>query len=78
MPPHHRLPTSQYLGIFTDDYAAPVKPHHPLAVGSRTGYPQQTPAYDEFIANVDAEFGRLLDHLQTMDMLDNSYVILTF
>jgi arylsulfatase A-like enzyme len=34
-------------------------------------------AYDQFIANVDAEFGRLMNTLEKNGVLDNSYVVLT-
>ncbi len=34
-------------------------------------------SYDEFVANLDAEFGRLLDHLESTGMLEDSYVIFT-
>ncbi len=31
--------------------------------------------YDEYVANLDAEFGRLLDHLEASGLLDTSYLI---
>ena len=33
--------------------------------------------YDEYVANVDAEFGRLYDYLQDTGILDTSYLIVT-
>jgi arylsulfatase len=38
---------------------------------------EQRQIYDEYVANVDEEFGRLYDHLQVNGVLDNSYLILT-
>jgi choline-sulfatase len=33
--------------------------------------------YDEYVANVDSEFGRLWDFMETSGILDNSYVVFT-
>ncbi|RPI86565.1 MAG: DUF229 domain-containing protein, partial [Chloroflexi bacterium] len=71
-------PHSKFANAFDDDFRFVPKPAHPL--GDRT--PQDSLGrlqrrYDQYIANVDYEFGRLLDHLQETGILDRSYVIVT-
>jgi arylsulfatase A-like enzyme len=79
MPPHQPyLPARPYLDYFDDGWAPAPKKKHRLAPGNseeRTQAMRRT--YDQFIANLDAEFGRLLDSLESSGLLDNSYVILT-
>lgn len=79
MPPHAPYtPSRQFLGSMNDGWAPPERKKHRLAAGvpqNRLNELRQT--YDEFIANLDAEFGRLLDHLESSGLLDNSFVILT-
>jgi arylsulfatase A-like enzyme len=72
-------PRKDYIGIFQDDLNLSNKPLHPLANGAYSAsdlgtYRQQ---YDEFIANMDAEFGRLMVELEQAGILQNSYVIVT-
>jgi arylsulfatase A-like enzyme len=79
MPPHQPYtPSRPYLEMFDDGWAPPPKKKHRLAVGhteQRTTEVRRS--YDQFIANLDAEFGRLLDRLESAGLLENSYVILT-
>ena len=79
MPPHQPyIPAQSYLDYFDDGWAPPPKKKHRLAPGNseeRTQTMRRT--YDQFIANLDAEFGRLLDSLESSGLLKNSYVILT-
>lgn len=68
-----------FVGIFDDDLKSHHKPRHPLA-GSH--HPEDVlhnyhREYDEFIADVDAEFGRLVSALEQTGILENSYVIVT-
>jgi choline-sulfatase len=64
--------------MFDDGWAPPPKKKHRLAAGiSEERMASQCRSYDQFIANLDAEFGRLLDSLESSGLLDNSYVILT-
>lgn len=79
MPPHGPYrPTSQFFGMFADEWKAPTGKKHPLAPGiAKPVLRQKRRIYDEFIANTDHEFGRLLDHMDSVGLLDNSYVILT-
>jgi len=57
------------------------KPSHrlvdPERHKSRATLDDQRRRYDEYIANLDAEFGRLIDALRTSGVLDTSYVIVT-
>jgi arylsulfatase A-like enzyme len=79
MPPHEPyMPTSQFLGAFDDGWSPPVKKKHRLAPGvPEKRLNQRRQDYDEFIANLDHEFGRLIDHLEGSGLLENSYVIVT-
>jgi len=68
-----------YVGIFQDDLKLDDKPHHALAGGDYSAselanYRQQ---YDEFVANMDAEFGRLMLDLESRGVLQNSYIVVT-
>jgi arylsulfatase A-like enzyme len=79
LPPHSPyMPSSQFLDIFDDGWAPETKKFHKLG----TRVPEQKinflrQRYDEFVANLDFEFGRLLDHLEASGTLEDSYVIFT-
>jgi arylsulfatase A-like enzyme len=79
MPPHEPYtPTSQYLGMFDDGWMPEPKKRHRLS----TRVPEERlndrrATYDEFIANLDAEFGRLINQLEKTGVLENSYVVFT-
>jgi arylsulfatase A-like enzyme len=79
MPPHAPYtPTQAYLDLFDDGWAPPPKKKHRLAAGiSEERLAELRRTYDQFIANLDNEFGRLLDSLESGGLLENSYVILT-
>jgi len=79
MPPHAPyVPSRQYRGLFDDSWSPPAKKKHRLAAGvSEERMYELRHTYDEFILNLDAEFGRLLDHLQETGLLESSYVIFT-
>lgn len=79
LPPHAPYtPSSYFLEKFNDGWVPEPKKYHKL--GTRLSedkldfYRQR---YDEFIANLDHEFGRLFDHLENSGLMDNSYVIFT-
>jgi arylsulfatase A-like enzyme len=68
-----------FVGIFQDDLTFPAKPQHPFA-----GYHyseeyllEHRRQYDEYITDLDAEFGLLLLSLEKAGALQNSYVIVT-
>lgn len=78
-PPHEPYrPHRSFVGIFEDGWEPVTKEPHPLS-------PQQPQKllnqmrleYDEYVANVDAEFGRLWDFLDMSGILDQSYVVFT-
>lgn len=78
-PPHDPYCTrSDFYGIFDDGWRPTSKPEHHFS----TDHSQETlnaarMEYDEFIAYVDAEVGRLYDHLERTGQLDNTYLIIT-
>jgi arylsulfatase A-like enzyme len=68
-----------FVGIFEEDLKLPEKPRHPL---SASDHPidkllRNRRRYDEFITDLDAEFGRLMSNLDQSGILQNSYVIVT-
>jgi arylsulfatase A-like enzyme len=71
-------PAHEFTDLFKDGWHPVAKPDHVLSE-------HETPAsasfrrrsYDRYIANVDFEFGHLLDGLQAKGILDTSYVIVT-
>ena len=71
-------PSKEFDNMFGDRWGPKPKPEHILGdhipVKSMDGHRQN---YDEYIANVDFEFGRLIDGLETRGILDQSYVIVT-
>jgi len=78
LPPHYPYrPDDRFYNTFNDGWSPPPKKRHPLGDGPRANYPNKRQTYDEFIANLDFEFGRLLEDLENRDLLDNSYLILT-
>jgi choline-sulfatase len=54
------------------------KPRHPLSYSHYTNKEIRVERdhYDEYIADVDAEFGRLIDTLEENGVLDNSYIVI--
>ncbi|HEX5807204.1 MAG TPA: sulfatase-like hydrolase/transferase, partial [Anaerolineales bacterium] len=68
-----------FVGRFDDELQFPEKPQHPLAKSSHSPERQQKSRreYDEFIADVDAAFGKLLYDLELSGALENTYVIVT-
>jgi choline-sulfatase len=79
IPPHAPYtPSSQFIGAFDDGWSPPARKRHPLAPRvSEQKLNALRRNYDEYILNVDAEFGRLLDFMESSGLLENSYIILT-
>jgi arylsulfatase A-like enzyme len=75
--PYHAR--ANFVGPFEEDLRLPSKPRHPLAESdlSEQVLRQHRREYDEFIADLDAEFGRLLADLERSGLLQDSYVIVT-
>jgi len=69
----------EFVGIFDDDPKWHSKPRHLIAGDDfpQADMRQKHLEYDECIAEVDAEFGRVLSDLERSGVLQNSYVIVT-
>jgi arylsulfatase A-like enzyme len=78
-PPHHPyMPPKQFVGMFDDAWTPPAKPNCFLSTGRSQDYlNRERRAYDEYIAYVDAEFGRLYNQLDRAGLLDRTYIFLT-
>ncbi len=77
--PHQPFrPRAEFVNIFPE-IAILRKPRHPLSrySASPKDYVQLDNLYDEYVADLDAEFGKLLDVLESTGVLDASYVIVT-
>jgi arylsulfatase A-like enzyme len=71
-------PRKEFIGIFKDHWTPVEKPMHRL--GENRTFERLLilrQRYDEYVANIDAEFGRLLDALEAGGVLDQSYVLVT-
>lgn len=71
-------PSIEFDQSFQDNFRSIRKPDHRF--GEHLQYYRlnnRRQNYDEFIANVDAEFGRLISMLENRDLLENSYVVVT-
>jgi membrane-anchored protein YejM (alkaline phosphatase superfamily) len=68
-----------FVGMFPEDLQLHDKPHHAFAINdfSNQSLRKYRREYDEFIADLDAEFGKFLSNLETSGVLENSYVIVT-
>jgi len=81
LPPHFPYkPRKEFYNHFTNDAFKPLdKPQDPFFT---EGNAYETLAksrahYDQYILNVDSEFGRLFDSLEKSGILDNTWVVLT-
>ncbi len=76
--PHAKYcPRKEFVGIFPE-IEVPFKPRHKLANHVKQSLLNEyRTQYDEYIANVDAEFGSLLDKLEASGILDHSYLVVT-
>ncbi len=78
-PPHSPYRSSaQFFGTFVDGWVPPNKPVHRFSDNT----PKQKilthrRTYDEYVATLDWEFGKLMDTLEENGVFDNSYVIVT-
>jgi arylsulfatase A-like enzyme len=78
-PPHHPYrPRKDFINLFDDDWQPPLKPTHTFTDGtSQEVLISERRLYDQFIANVDDQFGLILNELENNGLLENSYVIFT-
>ncbi len=74
-------PTAEFAGRFADQWSPKPKPVHVLSdpekLVSDEALAYNWQLYDEYLANTDAEFGRLLDSLDASGMLDRTYLVVT-
>jgi len=79
-PPHspYRPGKDFYLSFAQDGWFPENKPIHPLgAQESASAFNTSRRVYDEYIATLDQEFGKLFDILQENGTLENSYIVIT-
>jgi arylsulfatase A-like enzyme len=78
-PPHEPYcPRREFVGSFDDGWTPVTKKPHVLSPGhSQEELNQWRIEYDEYVAHVDAEFGRLYDFMERTGLMDNSYVVFT-
>lgn len=78
-PPHAPYnPRREFVNIFNDQPATVKKPEHHFSQGeSAKELIRMRRRYDEYIAYVDAEFGRLIDMLDRKKALESTILIVT-
>ncbi|MFM8320213.1 MAG: sulfatase [Chloroflexota bacterium] len=79
-PPHQPYtPRAEFAELFIDDhYQPPDKPIYPDGKpADQAAIDRQRLLYDQFIAHVDAEFGRLYDSLERSGVLENTCLVIT-
>lgn len=77
--PHHPYsPRAEFYHLFDDDFKPPEKPIHTFTDGSNYDFllPERR-AYDQFIANVDHDFNLVLELIDELGMMENTYIIFT-
>jgi arylsulfatase A-like enzyme len=79
LPPHEPYNTRKdFFNVFKDGWAPIAKPQHFFSEGhSSDALNVRRREYDEYIAYVDSEFGRLIEFMTLHGMLDDTYIILT-
>ncbi len=78
-PPHEPYsPRQEFMHVVQDGWNPPAKKNHHLgSFVSLETIESQRQLYDAYIANVDWEFGRFLDVLETSGVLNRTYFVLT-
>ncbi|HNT73736.1 MAG TPA: sulfatase-like hydrolase/transferase [Anaerolineae bacterium] len=78
-PPHDPYNTRrEFVGMFDAGWTPAPKPPHFFTLGhSEESLQQLRREYDEYLAYVDAEFGRLYEFMAQAGLLDNTYLVLT-
>jgi arylsulfatase A-like enzyme len=78
-PPHHPYhPRREFIGRFDDQWTPESKSQHFFSMGETDGMlSNRRRRYDEYVAYVDAEFGRFVAHLQQSGLLENTLVVFT-
>jgi arylsulfatase A-like enzyme len=71
-------PSASFDEYFKDTWAPPIKPRHRLGSNVLPGRLfSRRKNYDEYIAEVDFEFGRLIDILNEENRLENTILVVT-
>ena len=70
-------PQGKFRNLFPDDLKIPIKKRHPLVDSPirEQELRQFSRLYDQYVANLDADFGVLMDALRSSGLLDNTYVV---
>jgi hypothetical protein len=78
-PPHGPFQNRRdFIDVFDDDYQPVDKPEHFFSKGQSQGRANnRRQRYDEYIAYVDSELGRLLDFMTAKGLMDDTLLILT-
>lgn len=78
-PPHEPYyPNKKYVYMFNDNSRIIAKDESFFSDGlSDLRLNQLRQRYDQYIANVDTEFGALIEHFEKIGLLDHSYLIVT-
>jgi arylsulfatase A-like enzyme len=79
MPPHDPYyPRGEFANSFYDEWKPDPKPEHFYSEGfSEDVLLDRRRRYDQYIAYVDAEFGRLVDALRYSGLLDSTWIVFT-
>lgn len=79
LPPHEPYTTRRdFVDVFADGWKPMAKEEHFASKGhSQEFLNRQRREYDEYLAYVDAEFGRLYNTLERDGLLDNTYFVIT-
>lgn len=79
LPPHHPYTARRdFIDKFLNARAPEEKPDHPLSPGVEgEDLNLKRREYDEYVAFVDHEFGRLISNLSRLQLLDNTMLVLT-
>lgn len=80
LPPHFPYkPNQDFAGAFSNDSYQPLdKPENIFTEGKSYDFLKKWRAYyDEFILNVDNEFARLFDKLESSGVLDDTWLVFT-
>ena len=79
LPPHEPYTTRKdFVGLADDGWKPEKKPSNRFSQKfTEAELAKERVQYDEYLAYADAEFGRLLDHMEAKGVLDNTIFILT-
>jgi len=78
-PPHEPYrPSKDFIVKFQDGYRPSPKPQHPLSQKySQHDLDNHRQRYDQYIADLDTQFGHLLDTLEGAGFLESSIIVIT-